>query len=126
MDPLLFTLVMAGGAAGAVMRYFVNAASDKLIPGEFPAGTLVINISGSFAAGFVATAASAWGLPEMYTFGILTGFLGSYTTFSTWMVQTTALMKDGFWIQAASNLLISAFGGVTAALAGIGIARIMF
>ncbi len=99
------------GALGAVARFRVDRVVSARRPSDFPLGTLVVNLSGSFALG-VLVGVSLTGR-ALLVFG--TGFLGGYTTFSTWMVESERLAEDGelrlMWI----NLLGSMGLGVLAA-----------
>jgi CrcB protein len=101
-----------GGAAGAVSRYLATGWIQGLSGGFFPWGTLVVNVVGSLALGFVlvwlqATVSSAE-LRELVTIG----FLGSFTTFSTFSYETVAMLRDGEWWRA---------GGYTAGSVALGV-----
>ncbi len=122
MDIEVLFLVMTGGAAGAVARYGLNNVVTKKTGPDFPFGTLVINVSGSFLAGIIAGLAIELDIPAVWTYGMLTGFLGSFTTFSTWMVQSVALIEKGQTIKAAINIGGSVAAGLTAAVAGLKLA----
>lgn len=89
MSPLVFLLAAACGGLGAATRYLVDLGIARLTGTRFPWGVMVINITGSFALGLVVG-----GLPGA-AFVLGTGFLGGYTTFSTAMIDTVALWRDG-------------------------------
>jgi len=89
MSPLVFLLAAACGGLGAATRYLVDLGIARLTGTRFPWGVMVINITGSFALGLVIG-----GLPGA-AFVLGTGFLGGYTTFSTAMIDTVALWRDG-------------------------------
>lgn len=114
--------VAAGGAIGALMRYGVNIAFAA--PSGFPWATLLVNVSGSFAFGFLA----AWlgeRLPlatELRAF-VLVGVLGAFTTFSTFSWETIALMQEGSAARAMTNVAANLFLCVLAAAAGLGFAK---
>jgi fluoride exporter len=106
-------LVLIGGA-GAVARFRLDAEISRRGAGEFPLGTLVINVGGAFALG-VLTGAGVTG-DRLFLAG--TGFIGSFTTFSTWMFETERLAEDGEENVALANLVVSVLGGLAAA--GVG------
>jgi fluoride exporter len=83
--------VGALGAAGAYARFSVAAAVTARRPGDFPWGTFVVNLTGGFVLGLLTGA----GVTGDALFVLGTGFLGGYTTFSTWMVETQRLGEDG-------------------------------
>ena len=87
MSPLAWIGVGVFGAAGAYARFAVAAAVTARQPGDFPWGTFVVNLTGGFALG-VLTGAGVTG-DAIFVLG--TGFMGGYTTFSTWMVERTYL-----------------------------------
>lgn len=89
MSPLLFVGAALAGGLGAVLRYAVDQAVARVAGRRFPWGILVVNITGSFALGAVTTA-----LPDA-AFLLGAGLLGGYTTFSTAMLDTVALWRDG-------------------------------
>jgi CrcB protein len=100
-------LVAVGGALGAAARYLLDRAIATRQTGPFPLGTLVINISGSMALGLLLGLAVAHQLPSSVVTLVGTGFLGAYTTFSTFTFETLRLLEDGAWRYAAWNLLLS-------------------
>jgi CrcB protein len=111
-----------GGALGAVARYVVGGWVQDATGGFFPWGTLVINVSGSLLLGFVlvwlqASVASA----DLRQF-IAVGFLGSFTTFSTFSYEGLALIRDGEWWQAGGYIAGSVVIGLVAAAAGAAVA----
>jgi len=119
------TLLVIGlaGAVGAVSRYVTSGWVQTLTGGFFPWGTMAVNVAGSFVLGFVmvwfrSTTTSAE-LRDLIT----VGFLGSFTTFSTFSYETSAMLRDGEWWRAggytagsvALGLLSVVLGGVIAA-----------
>lgn len=94
------------GGLGALTRFRVDDAVTRRWPGAFPRGTLVVNGSGSFVLGILVGAALSSRL--MLVLG--TGFVGGYTTFSTWMVETERLAEDGesllFWGNLAGSMVL--------------------
>jgi len=106
------------GAVGALCRYLVSGWVHRIIPSDFPRGTLTVNLTGSFLLGLVA---GTHGLDTTANVALV-GFLGGYTTFSTWMIETVRL---GFPImrstRAIANLLLTLIGGIALAGAGFGL-----
>ncbi len=113
-------VVVVAGGAGAACRYLVDGLVQERFGGAFPLGTFVVNVSGSLVLGIVAGRfASHADLPAQMAVVLGAGFVGGYTTFSTWMVETFSLIRGGAWGHAVFNLLGSAVLGVGAAAAGV-------
>ena len=113
-------LVLLGGA-GAVARFRIDGAIAARREGAFPLGTFVINILGAFALGLL-TGASVTGA---WLFVLGTGFLGSFTTFSTWIFETDRLAEDGEEAAALANLGSSIAAGLAAAGVGWAIGALL-
>jgi CrcB protein len=94
-------LVAVGGALGAAARYRLDRAIAVRQGGPFPLGTLAINVSGSIALGLLLGLALAHQVPTSIVTLAGTGFLGAYTTFSTFTFETLRLLEDGAWSYAA-------------------------
>ena len=118
---LTFAVALAAGL-GAVARYVVDAVVQHRARGDFPLGTLVVNISGSFALGLATGLALHHGLGATPTLIIGAGFAGGYTTLSTWAWETLALAESGDVLEASANILGSFIAGLAAAAAGLGLA----
>jgi len=114
MSPFAWIGVGVFGAAGAYARFAVAAAVTARRPGAFPWGTFIVNLTGGFALG-VLTGANVTGA-ALFVAG--TGFMGGYTTFSTWMVETQRLGEDAEIGLAAAYLLGSMVAGLAATGAG--------
>ena len=120
MTPWL--LVAAGGALGALSRYSIDRAFETLLGHPTVIGIFSINISGAFLLGvFVST--SSLPTPGARLF-LATGFLGSYTTFSTLAVATTQLAETGDLTRATLNIVGSMAVGLAAAFAGLALGRV--
>ncbi len=92
--------------------------------GAFPFGTLVVNLSGAFILGLLATLALERSvLPAAIRAPVLIGFVGAYTTFSTWMLETWRLAEQGAWLGAVANVGGSVILGLVALGAGIALGR---
>jgi fluoride exporter len=116
-------LIAIGGAAGALMRYGVGRAA-QFGGVAFPTGTLVVNLSGAFILGFLATfLVERTTMPVELRVAITVGVIGAYTTFSTFTVETLNLMNDGEWAFALLNITVSVIGGVLLAWLGQTLAR---
>jgi CrcB protein len=105
-----YLCVALGGAIGSVGRYWTGLVASRAWGDAFPWGTLVINILGSFVIGFFATLTLPDGpLPadaNVRVF-VMVGLCGGYTTFSSFSLQTLALMKAGDWLGAVGNAVLS-------------------
>lgn len=114
-------LVGCGGFLGAVCRWGVSGAVQRFTGGTFPAGTLVVNLAGCFVIGALMTLVTEGPFlaPGARVFA-LTGFLGAFTTFSTFGYETMELMREGAFAGAALNLTVSVVGGLAAVLLGVG------
>ena len=116
--------VSVGALFGANLRYFVSRLAAKLLSPNFPYGTLIINVTGSFILGIflVWTTERVFADPK-WRWLIAIGFCGSYTTFSSYAFETMAYFEHGHWSLFALNILTNnllCLGGV---LAGAAIAR---
>ncbi len=118
VPPIL--LVAVGGVLGANARFLIANWSVGRFGRSFPYGTLIVNLSGSFLLGFLATLiGERFDGDRTASLLIGTGFLGAYTTFSTFSVETLAQVQIGEYRRAAVNVAISTGGGVVVALLGI-------
>jgi CrcB protein len=112
-------LVAAGGAIGSVLRYVVGGWIQGKAGSSFPTGTLVVNVTGCFAIGFLGMLLTGPVLiREEYRVAVLIGVLGGYTTFSTFGRETFMLTNEGQWWFAAMNLLLSNAVGLLAVWGG--------
>lgn len=116
-------LVGAGGFLGAIGRFGVSAWARRL-PAGFPLGTLAVNVVGSLALGFLATLLAARVLgDERVRLAVAVGFLGAFTTFSTFSYETTRLWEDGRWVALSANVGLNVAGCLAATTVGIFAAR---
>ncbi|GFG50188.1 fluoride efflux transporter CrcB [Mycolicibacterium agri] len=102
------------GGVGAVCRFLIDRAVSKRISHPFPSGTLVVNISGALLLGFLAGLA----LSAHMALLVGTAFVGSYTTFSTWMFETQRLGEERRVAAAFANIAASVVLGLVAAWLG--------
>lgn len=111
--------VALAGAAGAIARYLVDRAVQRVRDGHWPWGTLIVNVTGCFVLGLV------WGWVDQHHADKLlqtiagTGFCGAYTTFSTFSIETVRLLESERYGAAARYVLASLVAGGLAAAAGL-------
>jgi fluoride exporter len=119
-----YTLVGIFGIFGCWARYGMTNLVQTIYGRDFPYATLSINVSGSFLMGFlfIETLERLAVSPELRT-GILTGFIGGYTTFSTFEMETLLLVERGDPVKAILYIVLSVFLGFGAAFGGAYIAR---
>ena len=115
---MLFAVALAG-AAGAAARYLVDYAIAESTDSVFPWGTFVINVTGSLALGIVVGLALHHGLPSTTRIVAGTGFLGAYTTFSTFTYETLQLIEQSSRAEAVLNVIASVAAGTAAAAGGL-------
>ncbi|HXT88222.1 MAG TPA: CrcB family protein [Trebonia sp.] len=110
--------VLVAGFAGAVARQVGFSAIQERVSTKFPVGILVVNLSGAFVLGFLfgLDVTKTW--PHWLAVGAQTGFIGAYTTYSTWAVDSLTLVRSGARRQAVLNLVGSLIAGVLLAWAG--------
>jgi CrcB protein len=124
MKYLLF--VALGGAGGAVSRYLLANWAHQLWEGKLPVGTFLVNLLGSAAIGVVYVLVVEKQLIHPDWRGVLmVGFLGAFTTFATFSLETIELMEAGHGIQALGYVLASVVICIVAAGAGIGLTRFL-
>jgi CrcB protein len=119
-------LIGLGGFAGAIARYVVDGFVAERVAGAFPWGTLVVNLSGSFLLGalFALTVDRAI-LPADIRGPVLIGFIGAYTTFSTYMLESWQLIGSGAYELALVNVVGSAVLGLVAVGSGLALGRLV-
>jgi len=120
--PIGLSVVMFG-ALGAFTRYAVDLVIERHTATVFPLSTLVINATGCLLAGAAVGLIERAHEPSWLTVGIVTGFLGGYTTFSLFALETHDLLRDGHGFTAAINVVGSVGVGVAAIYAGLLLVR---
>ena len=119
-----YLAVAAGSALGGVLRYYLGGTVLSRVAGSFPLATFVINVTGSFVIGFFLTlVAERIQLGQHLRLAIAVGFVGSYTTFSTFEYETARLIEERHFMLALLNVLLSVVVGFVAVWAGIIAAR---
>ncbi|HEU4564719.1 MAG TPA: fluoride efflux transporter CrcB [Gemmatimonadaceae bacterium] len=116
--------VAAGSAAGGVARWLLGTFVQQRVGGVFPAGTMLVNITGSLLLGFLLRYALQTPAvsPEVRAL-LATGFCGGYTTFSTFSYETAALLEDGDYRRAALYALASVVLSLVGTYLGFALAR---
>ena len=113
-------MVLLGGGLGSLARYLLGAAIMNRFGGKFPLGTLVINVTGSFAIGVLMTLFTERFEPHPYWRLLLViGFLGGYTTFSSFEYETLQTAREGGSMLALLNIVGSVALGFAAVWAGM-------
>ncbi len=116
--------IAAGGAAGAVARFWLSTATYGWLGRDFPYGTLLVNVLGSLLMGLLSVV-----LIERLSLGpewravVLVGFLGAFTTFSTFSLETLNLIEAGAHLRALANVVASVTLCIAAAWGGVLIGR---
>ena len=118
------TLLFLAGGIGCLARYGVAGFVQRVYGGELPLGTLIVNLLGCLLFGFVWTLADDRLVISAETrLIILTGFMGSFTTFSTFAYESNALMRDSEWLFLSGNLVLHVVVGILAINLGMALAR---
>ena len=121
-----FLLIAAGAALGANARYLVGLWAADRFGASFPYGTLIANVTGCLVLGFLITLGTGRiGLPPEARLLLAVGFLGSYTTFSSFAVETFTLAQNGSLGRSLVNLFANNLIGLSAAWVGVILARLL-
>ena len=123
MKYLLF--IALGGASGAVARYLVSNWAHALWEGRWPVGTLLVNMLGSFLIGVVFVLIERQIMHPDWRSVLMVGFLGAFTTFSTFSLETITLLEEGHILQAVAYMTVSALSCVLMAGLSIHLTRAM-
>jgi len=102
-----FFFVALGGSLGAIARYALGSFINSNVNAQFPSGTLLVNVTGSFIIGFLFAMFERLSLPNELKLLLITGFLGAYTTFSSYSLETVRLAMDGKLSVALVNFLLN-------------------
>jgi CrcB protein len=117
-------LLACAGAMGTLFRYGTAGVVQRIYGTSFPWGTMVVNVTGCFLAGFLwALFETRWPVAGETRTIILVGFMGAYTTFSAFILESGELMRAAEWLQAFANLSVQNILGLVALFAGIALAR---
>ena len=120
------SLIGIAGLLGTLARYWLSGWGDRWWGGLFPFGTLIVNLSGCLAIGFLFHATEEkYLIDPAVRSAVLVGFLGGFTTFSSFAVQSFNLLGDGEVLLASANILVSNIVGLILVWVGYAISRAM-
>ncbi|MCP4118330.1 MAG: CrcB family protein [Desulfobacteraceae bacterium] len=123
---LKFVFIAMAGAVGTLCRYSLAGFVQQFNTSFFPFGTFVVNITGCFVAGFLWTLfENRWAVSGEIRTCVMVGFMGAFTTFSSFILETGMLMRSTEWLYAALNLMMQNGLGIGALSAGIVVARLI-
>ena len=118
---LTYFWVGTGGALGSIARFWASGLIARHLGETFPYGTLVVNVTGSFLIGFFAALSGPegrWLAGHDTRAFFMAGIFGGYTTFSSFSLQTLNLIRDGEWLHASANAVLSLVGCMAAVWLG--------
>mgnify|MGYP006301934923 CR=1 FL=1 len=114
------------GACGTLLRYGLAGVAQRATDSGFPFGTAVVNLAGCFLAGlFWSYAQDRVSISAEMRTMILIGFLGAFTTFSAFMLETSSLLRDAQWIWAVGNVLVQTVIGFALLFVGLAVGRLL-
>ena len=117
-------VISVGAILGANARWFISRFAARVLSPVFPYGTLFINVTGSFIVGFfMIWATERVLLDPRWRLGVVVGFCGAFTTFSSFAFETMAYLEQGQWLVMSVNFLSNNLLCLGAALAGMALAR---
>jgi len=119
-------LVFFGGGMGAACRFAVSCLMNRFAVGAFPAGTVAVNLAGCFLIGLCYAFVGGRLLTPGARLFAMTGFLGGFTTFSTFSLETVNALKNGFAILALTNVAVSVIAGLLLTVLGIRVGNRFF
>ena len=120
-------LVAVGGSLGALSRYGLSTYIARQYGSAFPWGTLVINLTGCFLIGLAfALGFERNVLSPSARLAFMTGFLGAYTTFSTYALESVNFARSGTMAVTIMNIVASTLGGLALVVAGLWLGRVLF
>lgn len=122
---LKYLVVGVGGFLGAIARYMVGTYIGTRYGVRFPYGTFVINMSGCFLIGFILALLARSTASQYWRYLIPIGFIGAYTTFSTFEYETLRAVQDGQITTGLLNVALSVIVGYAAVWAGAAIGRVL-
>jgi CrcB protein len=118
--------VVIGGGIGALLRYLSSQLIHSSVNTKFPLGTLFVNVFGALLIGFVINIFDVFSMNNKWKLFIVTGFLGGYTTFSTYALETVQYFIDGNSRHALANILLNNVLCILFVLLGIWLSKMLF
>ena len=119
-------LICLGGAVGTAARYGVGGFCARWWGAEFPYGTLVVNVLGSFLIGFIQQVGlTTLAIPETARLVLTIGVMGGFTTYSSFSYETLRLVEEGSWLQAAANVVLTTALCLGACVLGLALGRVV-
>ena len=118
-------LIGLGGFVGANLRYWLGGWIAQKIGVLFPIETMLINLSGSFLLGLFMTLALHYTWSPEWRQVVAIGFIGSFTTYSTYEYESLRLLQEGAWVKAGLNLFGSLVLGLVAVFLGVALGRLL-
>jgi fluoride exporter len=117
--------ISIAGVLGTLSRYGLSTATQKLAGAGFPFGTLLVNILGSFAIGFIMQLGLSTDLiPRSLRIAATIGFMGAFTTFSTFSYETVKYIQDGAWLLASLNIVMNLALCLSATMLGVALGKL--
>jgi CrcB protein len=107
---MIYLWIALGSALGGVARYWLGGAVDQRFGETFPWGTMMVNLTGSLVIGFFATLSGPegrWLVSPSARMFVMVGLCGGYTTYSSFSLQTLSLARDGEWLRAGANIVLT-------------------
>jgi CrcB protein len=117
-----YLVIMAGGAIGTLARYLAASVIMERMNSRFPFGTFIVNVSGCLLIGIIMTLLTERGANPIWRLGLVVGFLGGYTTFSSFEFENYILTRDGLPFVGLLNIIASVVIGYLAVWLGAAIA----
>jgi fluoride exporter len=119
-----YAMIAVGGALGAIARYVLGGLVQEWAGARFPYGTLVINVTGCLVMGVVMTLLTERGVVHPnWRFLVPVGFIGAYTTFSTFEYETFRAIEQGAWLVGLGNVIVSVVIGFISVAVGVMVTR---
>ena len=123
----IYFAIALGGSLGAVSRYWVSTSTYSWLGNNFPYGTLMVNVTGSLVVGFLTVVlVQRFDVSDQVRLGLIVGFLGSFTTFSAFSMDTIHWIENGAVLKALAYVLVSVIACVLGAWAGLISAKQLF
>src|SRR5262245_64080602 len=122
MGRLIF--ICLGGALGTGIRYVISGVAARWLGADFPYGTLIVNLAGSFAIGLIQQVGlMTLAIPDPVRLFLTVGIMGGLTTYSTFSYETIRLMETGAWYEAWLNVAVTTAACLSLCFLGIAVAR---